>query len=86
MPVPVFLDKTMSLTQRKATVWCTWNLHGREIMSANELVSGLCITLGATKMDLRQRVHDQLLNNRSFTWTTIERWIEASNLSASEFL
>ncbi len=55
-------------------------------MSANELVGGLCIVLSTTEMDLRQRVYDQLLNNHSFTWTTIERWIEASNLSASEFL
>ncbi len=37
-------------------------------------------------MDLRQRVHDQLLNTQSFTWITIERWVEASNLSVGEFL
>ncbi len=85
-PVPVFLEEMTLLSQANAAQWCEWNLHGRVIMSANELVGGLCIALGATEMDLRQRVCDQLLNNHSFTWTTIERWIKASSLSASEFL
>ncbi len=84
--VPIFLEEIAPLTQTNAAQWCEQNLHGGEITLANELVSGLCIVLGATKMDLRQRVHDQLLNTQSFTWTTIERWVEASNLSVGEFL
>lgn len=46
----------------------------------------LCIALGASEMDLHQRVCNQLLNTNSFTWTTIEHWIEVSDLSIGEFL
>ncbi len=72
--------------QVNAMQWCEQNLHGWEITLVKELVGALCVALGASEMDLYQRVLNQLLNTNSFTWTMIEHWIEASDLSIGEFL
>ncbi len=81
------IQDVMPLKSDLATRWAKRNnVPAAEFFTSSELVPALVHSLKTTEKELHLLVHKQFQDKASFTRAMVMQWIEASNLTESQFL
>ncbi len=86
-PVPLFTNEVSPIPMDQARCWCDKNLVGCDINECEEFIPVLCSCFEINEDDLHLAVRDQFNDMKSFSWVTIEHWVDVSeDLSTSVLL
>ncbi len=84
--IPIILDEMDPLEFKTVQVWCDKNIPTSNIAFEDELISALTIALWIGEHQLWLLVCAEFLNKMSFAHAMVQRWVESSDMSATQYL
>ncbi len=82
----IILDEMDSLEFKTAQAWCDKNIPTSDITFEDELISALTTTLRLGECQLWLLVHAEFLDKTSFAHATVQRWVESSDMTETQYL
>ncbi len=83
--IPIILDEMDPLEFKTVQVWCDKNIPTSNIAFEDELISALTIALWIGECQLQLLVCAEFLDKTSFAHATVQRWVESSDMSATQY-
>ena len=82
----IILDEMDPLEFKTAQAWCDKNIPTSDIAFEDELIFALTTALQTGEHQLWLLVHAEFLDKASFAHAMVQRWVESSDMTATQYL